>query len=42
MLWWDLAQPLVAGLGGILGVYAADDVLKALRRRGFSFPDRRR
>jgi hypothetical protein len=42
MHWWDLAQPLVAGLGGILGVYAADDLLKALRCRGYVFPGRRR
>lgn len=33
LMWWDLAQPVVAGLGGILGVYLAEDLLALLRRR---------
>jgi hypothetical protein len=34
LTWWDAAQPVVAGLAGILGVHAVEDVLGKLRRRG--------
>lgn len=34
LTWWDAAQPVVGGLAGILGVYAVEDVLGRLRRRG--------
>jgi xanthosine utilization system XapX-like protein len=31
--WVDIAQPAVAGLAGMLGVYLVEDVLTVLRRR---------
>jgi xanthosine utilization system XapX-like protein len=31
MEWADIAEPLIAGLGGMLGVYLAEDVLRVLR-----------
>lgn len=39
LTWWDAAQPVVAGLAGILGVHLVEDVLAALRRRDLC-PDR--
>ena len=32
--WADIAQPLVAGLAGVLGVYIPEEVLRTLRRTG--------
>jgi xanthosine utilization system XapX-like protein len=34
LTWWDAAQPVVAGLAGMLGVHVVEDVLALLRRRG--------
>jgi hypothetical protein len=34
LTWADIAQPLVAGLAGMLGVYVTEETLRALRRRG--------
>jgi hypothetical protein len=34
LTWWDIAQPAVGGLAGVLGVYLVEDVLRTLRRRG--------
>ncbi|GAA3345524.1 hypothetical protein GCM10020358_52960 [Amorphoplanes nipponensis] len=34
LTWVDLAQPAVAGLAGMLGVYAVESALGALRRSG--------
>jgi hypothetical protein len=39
LIWADIAQPLVAGLAGMLGVYLTEAVLRGLRRRGVC-PDR--
>jgi hypothetical protein len=39
LTWADVAQPLVAGLAGILGVYLTEETLRALRRKGIC-PDR--
>lgn len=41
LTWWELAQPAVAGLGGILGVYLAEDLLVVLRKRGLLGAGRR-
>ncbi|MGX6605102.1 hypothetical protein ACWKSP_23650 [Micromonosporaceae bacterium Da 78-11] len=35
LTWADVAQPLVAGLAGILGVYLVEEALGTLRRRGW-------
>jgi hypothetical protein len=32
--WADMAQPLMAGLAGVLGVYIPEHVLRTLRRDG--------
>jgi hypothetical protein len=32
--WADVAQPVVGGLAGILGVWLAEGWLRALRRQG--------
>jgi hypothetical protein len=37
----DVLQPVLAGLGGLLGVYAVQDLLQVLDRRGVSLPWRR-
>ncbi|HEX8630123.1 MAG TPA: hypothetical protein VF755_18345 [Catenuloplanes sp.] len=37
LTWFDIAQPVVAGLGGILGSYLMEDVLAAVRRGGLSW-----
>lgn len=42
LTWLDVAQPAVAGLGGILGVYAVEDLLAMLRRRGVTWTGWRR
>lgn len=42
LTWFDIAQPLIAGLGGILGSYLMEDVLAVLRRRGLSWGGRQR
>jgi hypothetical protein len=34
LAWVDIAQPLVGGLAGILGVYLVEDALSRLRRSG--------
>jgi hypothetical protein len=34
LTWADVAQPVVAGLAGVLGVYSVEEGLRALRRRG--------
>jgi len=34
LTWVDVAQPVVAGLAGMLGVYAMEEALGALRRSG--------
>ena len=34
LTWTDLAQPLVAGLASVLGIYLTEIILSALRRRG--------
>ena len=34
LAWANIAQPLVAGLAGTLGVYVLGEVLEALSRRG--------
>jgi hypothetical protein len=34
LTWVDAAQPVVAGLAGILGVHGLEEALGALRRRG--------
>jgi hypothetical protein len=34
LAWADIAQPLVAGLAGVLGVYLPGEVLATLRRNG--------
>lgn len=31
--WTDAAQPMVAGLAAMLGVYLTQDVLRAIRRK---------
>jgi hypothetical protein len=31
---WDVAQPVLAGLAGMLGVYSIEGALGSLRRRG--------
>jgi hypothetical protein len=33
VVWADVAQPLVAGLGGMLGVYVLEEGLRVLRVR---------
>ncbi len=37
--WADIAQPLLGGLGGMLGVYLVEEGLRLLRR-GRLCPDR--
>lgn len=32
--WADVAQPVVGGLAGILGVWLVEETLRTLRRRG--------
>jgi hypothetical protein len=39
LTWADLAQPLVGGLAGILGVHLVQEMLGVLRRKGVC-PDR--
>lgn len=39
LTWAEVATTVVAGLGGMLGVYAMEDGLRMLRRRGLS-PER--
>jgi hypothetical protein len=34
LTWAEIAQALVGGLAGIIGVYAVEDVLHRLRERG--------
>jgi hypothetical protein len=34
LTWADIAQPLLAGLAGVLGVYLPGEVLGTLRRKG--------
>ncbi len=34
LTWAEVATTMVAGLGGMLGVYVMEDVLRMLRRRG--------
>ncbi len=34
LTWAEVATTVVAGLGGMLGVYVMEDVLRMLRRRG--------
>jgi len=34
LAWADIAQPLLAGLAGVLGVYVPGEVLGTLRRKG--------
>jgi hypothetical protein len=34
LMWADLAQPLIGGLAGMLGVYVMEEGLRVLRRRG--------
>ncbi|MBL7256371.1 hypothetical protein [Paractinoplanes lichenicola] len=34
MTWADVAEPIVAGLAAVLGIYATQEGLTQLRRRG--------
>ena len=34
LMWADLAQPLMGGLAGMLGVYVMEETLRVLRRKG--------
>jgi hypothetical protein len=34
LTWVDVAQPVVAGLAGMLGVYVTEEGLRGARRRG--------
>ncbi len=34
LVWADLAQPLVGGLAGMLGVCVVEEVLRVMRERG--------
>jgi hypothetical protein len=34
LMWAEIAQPLIAGLGGMLGVYVVEEGLRVLQRRG--------
>jgi hypothetical protein len=34
LTWADVAETVVGGLSGVLGVYATQEILSALRRRG--------
>ncbi|GAB2591708.1 hypothetical protein Aab01nite_38670 [Paractinoplanes abujensis] len=39
MTWTDLIEPVVAGLSAALGIYATQETLTSLRRRGL-LPER--